>query len=124
VETPGSIDPLSIRRSLGRDDWAAPVQFGPDGWLFDHRHENGRIIVTASDFEGNDWIHASIAWQDRMPLYTELAMVHKAIFSGYSYQIFPPEDKHVNIHTHALHLWGRVDGKPVTPEFGSYFGSI
>lgn len=124
VTTPGSIDPLSIRRRLDRHDWAAPVQFGPNGWLFDHLHENGRIIVTACDFEGDEWIHASIAWQDRAPLYAEFALMHQAVFPGYSYQVFPPEDQHINIHPNALHLWGRADGKAVMPEFGSYFGMI
>src|SRR4051812_11126165 len=107
---PGSIDPLRIRRSLGRHDWGAPTDFGPDGWLFDNAHENGRIIVSASDFEGTEWLHASVAFETRMPVYAELALMHHAIFSGYSYQVFTPPGQHINIHANALHLWGRADG--------------
>lgn len=29
--------------------------------------------------------------------------------------VFPTEAEHVNVHEHCLHLWGRVDGKPVVP---------
>jgi hypothetical protein len=37
---------------------------------------------------------------------------------GWSYQVFAPPSQHVNIHEHALHLWGRVDGTNVLPSFG------
>ena len=42
---------------------------------------------------------------------------------GFAYQVFAPPTRHVNIHEHALHLWGRVDGKSITPDFGA-FGTI
>jgi hypothetical protein len=34
--------------------------------------------------------------------------------------MFAPPAEHVNIHERALHLWGRVDGSPVMPNFGVY----
>ena len=119
-----NVNALAVRRALGRHDWAAPKDFGPDGWFFENAHENGRIIVTQCEFEGNEWIHASVAFRDRMPVYAELALMHHAIFPGYAYQVFAPPEQHVNIHANALHLWGRADGKPGLPEFGKYFGSI
>lgn len=37
-----------------------------------------------------------------------------------SYQVFAPRNQHVNIHPTALHIWGRSDGRPCMPEFGSW----
>jgi hypothetical protein len=37
--------------------------------------------------------------------------------------VFAPPSEHVNIHDHALHLWGRLDGARVLPDFGR-FGTI
>lgn len=115
-----TVDPLKIRKALSRITWGAPAQFGPDGWMFDNNLENGRIIVTASTFDDDtEYLHASMAFKERVPTYEELAMMHRAIFPGYAYQVFAPAGDHVNIHANALHLWGRVDGKPSMPEFGS-----
>lgn len=126
-----NINPLSIRKRLGKDDWAAPVPFGEDGWRFDTKTaKRGRIIVTCSEFTalgepgGLQYLHASWSWQTREPTYDELTWLHKAVWpDGYAYQVFAPPSEHVNIHPYALHLWGRLDGKPILPEFGK-FGTI
>jgi hypothetical protein len=112
-----------------------PRPFGEDGWTFDNitftpTKMHGRIIVTCSEFTsigepaGEWWVHASISWRERMPTYYELTDLHKAVWpNGYAYQVFAPPSDHVNIHPNALHLWGRLDGKPLLPEFGK-FGTI
>lgn len=65
-----------------------------------------------------EWIHASISRRNCMPTYEDLSMMHKAVFTdGFSYQVFAPPSKHINIHKYALHLWGRVDGQPQVPDF-------
>lgn len=119
-----SFDPLVIRRRLGRKEWGAPFEFGPDGWLFDHRDEVARIIVSAADWrDGRVWIHASIS-RPVMPTYEDLCLMHRAVWpDGWAYQVFAPPSDHVNIHDRALHLWGRPDGSAVLPNFGMY-GSI
>lgn len=130
-----SINPLAIRKRLGKDRWGVPIPFGEDGWKFDNvplppTKMHGRVIVTCSDFTsigepaGLEYVHASISWRERMPSYYELTALHKAVWpDGYAYQVFAPPADHVNIAQYALHLWGRLDGKPLLPEFGK-FGTI
>lgn len=50
---------------------------------------------------------------------------HAAVWgeSGWAYQCFAPAVDHVNIHEHALHLWGLLSGEPLLPNFGAS-GSI
>lgn len=85
-----------------------------------------RIIVTGdhqSDANAN-WIHASISYTDHIPDYEDLKLLHAAVFNGgWAYQVFAPPSEHINIHANVLHLFGRVDGARVLPDFGR-FGSI
>lgn len=112
-----TVNGLRVRSILGRREWSVPEPFGPDGWQL--TTTDGRsVIVTAAPHDGEEWIHASIAGPN-MPSYEELALLHRAAFGdGYAYQVFAPASDHINIHEHALHLWGRADGARVTPDFG------
>lgn len=113
-----SLNALHIRRRLGRSNWSTPFSFGPDGWCFDHFDGNARVIATVDSYDGDDWVHASISRADRMPSYADLKMLHDAVFGdGWAYQVFAPPSEHVNIHATALHLFGRLDGRPVLPDF-------
>jgi hypothetical protein len=120
-----TIDPLGIRKKLGRESWSAPRMHtieGANGHGFFYLRLNGQqqILVSEAPFDGVDYLHASIAGKDQMPSYHDLTMLHKAVFGGrYAYQVFAPKAHHVNIHPFALHLWGRSDGKNVLPEFGA-----
>ena len=126
-----------LNHDYGRQ-WTVPSPFGPDGWSYrlppiieqiadgtTDMHSARSLLVTVADHEdGQEWIHASIAGSE-MPTYDDLCRVHRAVFrNGYAYQLFVPRDKHVNIHRHALHLYGRLDGKPVTPEFSGFMGGV
>lgn len=122
---PTAINPLEIRRRLGRDRYAPPVEFGTTGWRFDAlRGERLRILVSEgpvpSAAESGEWLHASISAVDRMPTYDELQMMHRAVWgeTGWAYQVFAPVADHVNIHPYVLHLWGRMDGRAELPNFG------
>lgn len=116
-----SIDALKIRKMLGRDEWRVPQQHGPDGWSFVRCTADASVIVSAARHGNDEWLHASIACTDRMPSYDDLVLLHNAVFGErFAYQVFAPSTQHVNIHQYALHLWGRLDGKPVLPEFGLY----
>lgn len=116
------VDAARIRTVLGRRDWAPPDPFGPDGAII--RGTNGRsIIVTSANWDNTDWLHASIA-APHTPTYDDLVLLHRAVWGGgWAYQCFAPPREHINIHPHALHLWGRADGAPVLPNFGE-MGSI
>jgi hypothetical protein len=130
------VDGLALRRALGRKQWGVPVEFGCCGWQVDGLASGyrSRILVTGdhqSDtwpdldgLQGHQWIHASISRSDTTPTYDDLKLMHFAVFGDRTaYQVFVPQVQHVNIHTHALHLWGRVDGVNVLPNFGR-FGTI
>lgn len=125
---PTSINALAVRRSLNRDipRWGAPELFGPDGWRFVHSSGRRSCIVTcAPDDDGTEWLHASITGDGAVPSYEDLKAVHRAVFgAGWSYQVFTPPADHVNIHPHALHLFGRLDGSPALPDFTRGSGSI
>lgn len=119
-----TIDGSALRQLMGRKEWAAPIPFGPDGWVMDRRDATSRIIVTAGPVEAGsnvDWIHASISRPDRLPDYEDLKQLHRAVWrgTGWAYQVFASTSHHVNIHEYALHLWGLPDGSAVLPEFGA-----
>lgn len=120
-----NFDALAIRKALGLADWLPPRPHGPDGWSYLHRREDSSVIVSCAPHDEHEWVHASIAHPDRMPSYDDLKLLHAAVFGdGWAYQVFAPPSDHVNIHQHALHLWGRLDGKPALPDFTHGLGSI
>jgi hypothetical protein len=104
-----------------------PEPFGPCGLRVDIREMSGAqpygsVIVTQSDHhDGVEWLHASIARNDRMPDYYDLVTLKAATFGDQreAYQVFPPKSSHISIHDQALHLWGRADGSRVLPDFGA-----
>jgi hypothetical protein len=119
----GSLDPLGIRARLGRDQWGPATEHGPDGWHYvaAKGQDPGAVIVTCSDLrdDAREWVHASISRRDRLPTYEELQTLHRAVWpAGYAYQVFAPPSAHVNIHPHALHLWGLLSGERDLPDFG------
>lgn len=134
---PSMVNPLHLRRVMGRKRWAPPRPYGPSGWrMLAFRHDEiapiGTIVVTVSEVPGyaeetgdfTDWCHASFSWVDRVPTYDELMLLKSAVWpNGEAYQIHPAEEAHVNIHPFALHLWGRADGARVLPDMGR-FGTI
>ena len=89
------------------------------------RPTNGSVIVSQAEHDGDEWVHASIAWVDLTPTYKQLKILHESVFgpTRTAYQVFAAASDHVNIHEHALHLWGRADGVAVLPNFGA-LGSI
>ncbi len=120
-----TLNALQIRRLLGRSNWTTPAPFGPDGWRLQRLDGTGSVIVTSADHDGEMWVHASIAHPSETPSYDDLKALHAAVFgAGWAYQVFAPASDHVNIHHHALHLFGRLDGTPVLPDFTEGTGSI
>lgn len=94
-----------------------PRLFGPAGWVVPV--DDGSLIVTQADLDGTEWLHASIAFPDRDPAHADLSAVKAAVFGDQreAYQVWPAEVHHVNLHEHALHLFGRADGRRVLPDF-------
>lgn len=131
------VNPLHVRRTMGRKVWGVPEPYGPTGYrLHAFAHDRidpiGTIIVSVSELpdaqasgDFTDWTHASMSWADRVPTYDELVLLKSAVWGdeGEAYQVHPRAERHVNLHEFALHLWGRADGAPVLPDFGR-FGTI
>lgn len=119
-------DRLNERAIIERIGHAGTARdFGIPGYglQFDFARQDTRIIVTlgaAGPEDRDDRVHASISHTDQMPTYADLVMLHHAVWgtTGYAYQVFVPEEFHVNIHANALHLWGLLDGSPELPRFG------
>jgi hypothetical protein len=120
------IDVDAIRDRLGKDNWMPAEPLGEDAWTL---QGPGRRIIVSVDLDsepGTEWLHASVAYKDRwrLPSYSDLKQMHAAVFpDGHAYQCFVPPGDHVNITTNVLHLWGRLDGANVLPDFGR-FGTI
>jgi hypothetical protein len=120
-----------LRRTFGRERWAAPEPYGEDGWLMRRKDGRASVIVSVSRIwgDGIQWVHASIATSRDLavPSYLSLVTLHKAVWGdeGYAFQAFVPGTEHISIHPNALHLWGRLDGARPDgiPDFGQY-GSI
>lgn len=86
----------------------------------------GSVVVSQADYDGVEWIHASIAFEHEDPAYADLVALKAAVFGPdrWAYQVFATDAEHISIHNHALHLWGRADGKPGLPDFTGGSGSI
>lgn len=97
-----------------------------DGGAWLHKTNGLRMIVGGEIHADKAWIHASISRPDRMPDYDDIKLMQAAVFgkAGESYMVFPPEDRHVNIHKFCLHLYGPMDPADRLPDFTRGQGSI
>lgn len=131
METEFDFDVLAIRARLGRDRWGPPrvqAHTGPAGVTFIRSDSRRSIIVTSSELlpqiaDGHTWLHASICAHPEnaaLPEYAELAQLRHAVWGerGWAFQVFAPARHHINIRANALHLWGRLDGTRIHPDFG------
>ncbi|MER5622486.1 hypothetical protein ABT061_15725 [Streptosporangium sp. NPDC002544] len=116
-------NPLHLARTLHRAGLnpSPPRAHGPAGIAVVLGNRAGSVIVTQAHTDGADWLHASIAWADHIPTYDDLVTLKTGVFGDRreAYQVFPAKQRHISIHAHALHLWGRADGAPVLPDFGA-----
>lgn len=121
--------PRSIRDGTVRPLWS---WYNPDGTalVFDCRSQGLRVMLSISrELDNHDWIHLSISRLNRLPTYEDLRDL-KALFIGddkYAYQVFPTKKDYFSspsqlIDRQVLHLWARVDGKPVLPDFLKHRG--
>ncbi len=106
----------------------------PRGWRVLHPWGNGlalqhgdlKVIIDCSPKkDGECWLHVSASRVNRTPSHEDMALI-KTAFLGerYAYSVWPPSEKYVNIHKHCLHLWARLDGAAVLPEFSDVIEGI
>ena len=106
----------------------------PRGWQILQPWGNGfalmrgglRVIVDCSEkADGHCWLHLSVSRAKEMPSHADMAIAKEAFLGDrYAYSVFPPKDKYVNIHMFCLHLWARIDGEAVLPEFSEVIEEI
>ena len=87
-----------------------------------YEHHGGLIVLlSCGRWEGKMWLHVSVTAPRRVPYYSELCDV-KRLFIGrdrQAIQLFPPEAKHINIHSFCLHLWCCLEPQgDGLPDFG------
>jgi hypothetical protein len=121
------IDSQAIKDRLG-PYWEGPYdliinnELGEDSWVYYGPGKSMIIVSYDPDTEpGVGWVHASISYthRQRMPSYADIKRMHAAVFrDGHAYQCFVPTDQHINETANVLHLWGRLNGEPVLPNFG------
>lgn len=96
------------------------IQPWGDGFALREKDGGLRVIIDCEvKSDGFDWIHISVSRKSWTPTHEDMVKV-KQDFLGidcYAYSIWPPEDMYVNIHSHCLHLWSRLDGSRILPEF-------
>jgi hypothetical protein len=130
MERRDHLDVAGMHRRFGAA-WTAAQPWGDDAWFF--FGPGGKKVIVSYDPDsepGVEWIHASVSYDTkgqpftRYPSYSDLKELHRGVFdTGCAYQVFVPAEKHINITGNVLHLWGRLDGAPVLPNFGR-FGTI
>jgi hypothetical protein len=120
-----SVNIKRLRAVLVRGEWSVPAPYGPDGWYTKRVDGAGVIVTSARHEDGVEYLHASMACPGRVPDYEELTLLHRAVFGdGYAYQVFAPPEVHVNLHSFALHLFGRLDGQACMPEMSLQMGGV
>lgn len=126
-----TLDVAAVHAVLTLDRWRPARPFGPAGVVIDSISDSprsrARVIITDGPHDDPevDWRHASMSRPLRNPDYDDLVLLKAAAWGddGYAYQVFPARSEHVNIHEHALHLWGTPTGERLLPAFGAN-GSI
>lgn len=99
-------------------NWKEGPPWG-DGRTF---HSNSPSLLVICDIaqkaDGKFWLHVSFSRKNKIPSYQDCLLVKK-LFVGKdraALQIFPTENKHINIHPYCLHLWSCLDQNPI-PDF-------
>jgi len=79
-----------------------------------------RAIVSVDLYEDagimdGHWLHLSVSREKRLPTWPDLCTARDAL--GYRDRLFvqliPPASAWLNVHSHCLHLWHRLDAETV-----------
>jgi hypothetical protein len=98
-------------------DWVFVKRWG-DGYAF-QRHGLRVLVDCETKADGHQWIHVSYSRAHWTPIHSDTVLVKETFIGNdrYAYAVLPPKDRYVNLHPNCLHLWARMDGQPVLPEF-------
>lgn len=109
--------------------WSPPTIMPPAWEMVERDHISGAkyvarlrglvaIISCSRELDGQFWLHLSVSHRKRVPTWQELTWC-KDIFLGdrEAYQVLPPPERYVNIMPNVLHMFARIDGAAVLPDF-------
>ena len=105
-------------------EWILIQRWG-DGYAF--MKKDLRVIIDCGPKDETEimWIHVSYSRANWIPTHKDTLIIKKEFLKNrYAYAVFPPEEKYVNIHNNCLHLWARLDGVSVLPEFSSVIPGV
>lgn len=77
--------------------------------------DGGVLRVIAANADG--WDHVSVSRKDRTPTWEEMEHIKRRFFKEDELvlQFHVPVKKHINFHSHCLHLWRSHDSDPLLP---------
>lgn len=78
-----------------------------------------RVMISGNtEADGRKWLHVSLAYQSRLPNWSEIKKVKKMFLGAEAkaIQVFPPESEYVNCHPYVLHLWQCLS-EDILPDF-------
>jgi len=96
-----------------------------DGCAYWNPSRRMSVIRSTENWGGKNWIHVSLAAR-KIKIQMDDVFDIKKLFIGeneYAFMVYPPNDKHVNIHGNCFHLFHCLDGHPF-PEFSGLVSGI
>lgn len=124
-----------VARTRKPDGWEAPrvlppnwreVSRSPDGTTAYQNHHVRVILSCSIERDERAWLHLSISTRERIPNWNELGYA-KITFLGNreAYQVIPPKERYVNIHSKVLHLFALLnETQAALPDFTRGTGSL
>jgi hypothetical protein len=123
VRAPSARDMATIERWMN----AVTPRVLVAGWGLEQDYANAKVwrradgllvIAEVAVYQTIPWLHVSTSFPDRIPAHEDLRAV-KAQFVGdrLAVQVFPQEAEYVNDMPFVLHLWCKLVGERLTPDF-------
>lgn len=77
-----------------------------------------RVITEVAEREGAPWSHVSMSHHACLPTWEEI-LEAKVLLLGdrLAIQVLPPKDEYINLHPYVLHLWCKLEGPRLVPDF-------
>lgn len=140
-EQPETVETTDARAPSARDmatidRWMSEVtpRVLPADWRLEQDYANAKVwrradgllvIAEVSIYQTIPWLHVSTSFPDRIPPHDDLRQV-KALFVGdrLAVQVFPQESEYVNDNPFVLHLWCKLVGARLTPDFRRHSKSL
>ncbi len=93
--------------------------------VFIHASKIMSVIISIAKYEGEKWIHVSLAKKSILPSWDEITFARDASIGREAKAIIvvAPDSEHVNINSNCMHLWHCLDKDPL-PDFTMGMGTL